>query len=265
MVFEVDILKLLDSLPSYNGQSDINEFIVKVEIVSNIVEWLKLRKFLGLKLSGDAFRLWQASDFSTYESFKNAFFIRFSYTSESRNLKFTKVTLALGQSLAAYCEKVRTATKLKFGDDVPDKVLIREIIEGLPDNYAKLLLERSPQTYDGACQLLTNAEEVQLALKFRKTTLGDASYNETANNENRSPINAIGRNNQGNKRWNNSYHNGQKENRRGTSYGAKDRQPERYEYTRDGRPICAKCKLAGHIQRNCRMGKSKNLNARGRD
>ncbi|KAK2703461.1 hypothetical protein QYM36_018100 [Artemia franciscana] len=125
--------------------------------------------YLGLKLSGDAFQFWPLAPFETLEDFKSTFLLRFTTTTKYRELKYGKFELKPNQSVVEYASLVKQACEEKFGNNVNPSIIIHNLVNGLPDNYAKLLLEKKPTTYASALPPLPHAEDVQTALRLRKS------------------------------------------------------------------------------------------------
>ena len=139
------ILKLVESLVVYDGKSDVSEFITKTEIISKNNEWGSLKVYLGLKLSGDAFQFWTSAPFETLEDFKSVFLLRFATTTKYRESEYGKFELKPNQSVVEYAFLVKQACEEKFGNNVNPSIIIHNLVNGLPDTYAKLLLEKSQQ------------------------------------------------------------------------------------------------------------------------
>ena len=131
--------------------------------------------YLGLKLSGDAFQFWTSAPSETLEDFKSAFLLRFATTTKYRELKYSK--FELNHSLVEYASLVKQACEEKFGNNVNPSIIIHDLVNGLPDNYAKLLLEKKPTTYTSALATLSHAEDVQTALRLRKSGGGLEAVN----------------------------------------------------------------------------------------
>ena len=132
---------------------------------------------MGLKLSGDAFQFWTSAPFETLEDFKSAFLLRFAITTKYRELKYGKFELKPNQSVVEYASLVKQAWEEKFGNNVNPSIIIHDLVNGLPDTYAKLLLEKKPTTYASALATLSHAEDVQTALRLRKSGGGLEAVN----------------------------------------------------------------------------------------
>ncbi|KAK2722614.1 hypothetical protein QYM36_002970 [Artemia franciscana] len=259
------ILKLVESLAVYDGKSDVSEFIKKTKIISKIIEWESLKFCLDFKLSVDAFQFWTSAPFETLEDFKSAFLLRFARTTKYRELKYSKFELKPNQSVVEYASLVKQGCQEKLGNNFNPSIVIHDLVNGLPDTYAKLL--QKPTTYAFALVTLSHAEDVQTALRLRKSGGGLEA------------VNAVGSTNyqdwHNSNRWGNfrqgyearqlpksgagNSFNGQNS---GNSSNAATQ--SRNFYTKDRKSICNKCLLSEHIRKNYRLSEVRNLIASGR-
>ncbi|KAK2726992.1 hypothetical protein QYM36_007737 [Artemia franciscana] len=202
--------------------------------------------YLGLKLSGDAFQFWTSAPFETLEDFKSAFLLRFATITKYLELNFGKFELKPNQSVVEYASLMKQASEEKFGNNVNPSIVIHDLVNGLPDIYAKLLLEKQPTTYASAVATLSCAEDVQTALRLRKSGGGLEAVNAggSTNYRGRGNFNRRGNFQHGYearqlpKSGTRNSFNGQNS---GNSSNATTQ--SRNFYTKDGKPICNKCVL----------------------
>ncbi|KAK2725334.1 hypothetical protein QYM36_001698 [Artemia franciscana] len=241
--------------------------IKKTEIISEIIEWESLKVYLGLKLSGDAFQFWTSAPFETLEDFKSAFLLRFATTTKYRELKYGKFELKPNQWVVEYASLVKQACEEKFGNNVNPSIIIHDLVNGLPDTYAKLLLERKPTTYSSPLATLSHAEDVPTAQRLRKSGGGLEAINAVGctNYRGRGNFNRRGNFRHGYEaRQLPKSGAGNSLNGQNSRNSSNANTQSRNIYTKDGKPICNKCLLPGHILKNCRSSETRNLKDNGR-
>ncbi|KAK2726986.1 hypothetical protein QYM36_007731 [Artemia franciscana] len=111
--------------------------------------------------------------------------IKFATTTKYRELKYDKFELKPNQSVVEYSSLVKQACEEKFGNNVNPSIIINDLVNRLPDNYTKLLLEKKPTAFASALSTLSHAEDVQTALRLRKSGGGLEVVNAVGSTNNR--------------------------------------------------------------------------------
>ena len=127
-------------IPEYSGESDVAEWLEKLELVCDLRQVKDVATVLPLRLTGNAFAVYQQLPKEKKGKFvevKKSLLAAFTVNSFAAYEQFTSRKLMAGESPDVYLANLRTLAE-QFGG-VSDKTLTCAFVVGLPDGVRQVL------------------------------------------------------------------------------------------------------------------------------
>jgi hypothetical protein len=192
-------VKITKSLPQYDGQTDVDEFNIKlaqfVELTKTDLKTL-ISIFL-LRLRGQALTFIKQIEktvgednnlpINTIEKLLTAFKDRFIETSSTNKLKHGTVCFDHTQNVQEYLHNIRISIEAKYGKgsgDLYEKIIPNAFLQGLPPKLYRMVISKNIQTLDLAVQEVGRMIEIDMIVanhnKTKINSIGETKTNLTS-------------------------------------------------------------------------------------